>query len=84
MEYKLIKIDQENESILISVDDVEMWVDYRKNEEGFFEWEFNKFVFLRWKKSDMEIQEKQETILDKELEEFDFFMDGIFYDYLEN
>lgn len=85
MEYKLIKIDKENEAILISADGVQLWIDYFVGiEEGekFYTWEFNQYIFDIYNSKDIEAQETQKKI-NKDIENFNYFMDGIFYDYLE-
>lgn len=85
MEYKFIKIDKENEAILISADGVQLWIDYFVGiEEGekFYTWEFNQYIFDIYNSKDIEAQETQKKI-NKDIENFNYFMDGIFYDYLE-
>ena len=85
MEYKLINIDKENEAILISADGVQLWIDYFIGiEEGekFYTWEFNKYIFDIYNSKDIEAQETQKKI-NKDIENFNYFMDDIFYDYLE-
>ena len=85
MEYKFIKIDKENEAILISADGVQLWIDYFIGiEEGekFYTWEFNQYIFDIYNSKDIEAQETQKKI-NKDIENFNYFMDGIFYDYLE-
>lgn len=85
MDYELIKIDKENEAILISADGVQLWIDYFIGiEEGekFYTWEFNQYIFDIYNSKDIEVQETQKKI-NKDIENFNYFMDGIFYDYLE-
>lgn len=85
MEYKFTKIDKENEAILISADGVQLWIDYFIGiEEGekFYTWEFNQYIFDIYNSKDIEAQETQKKI-NKDIENFNYFMDGIFYDYLE-
>ena len=86
MEYKFIKIDKEKESVLISADGVQLWVDYFKQvEDGekYYTWEFNQYIFYIYNSKDIEAQEAQKKIYE-DVENFDYFMDEIFYDYLEN
>ena len=86
MEYKLIKIDKKNKAVLITADNVELWVDYFIGiEEGekYYTWEFNQYIFNIYNSKDIEAQETQKKI-NKDIENFNYFMDEIFYDYLEN
>lgn len=85
MKYKFIKIDKENEAILISADGVQLWIDYFigiDEGEKFYTWEFNQYIFNIYNSKDIEAQETQKKI-NKDIENFNCFMDGIFYDYLE-
>ena len=86
MEYKFIKIDKKHNSILISADNVQLWVDYFEQvEEGekYYTWEFNQYIFDIYNSKDIKAQETQKKIYE-DVENFDCFMDGIFYDFLEN
>ena len=79
MEYKLNKIDEENQAILISVDGFGIWIDYREDEEGFFEWNFNKYIFYEWIESDVKTRELQNKIY-KDIDNFTYFLDEILSD----
>lgn len=86
MEYKFIKIDEENESVLISADGVQLWVDYFieiEDNEKYYTWDFNQYIFNLCNSKDLEAQETQNKIYE-DVENFDCFMNGIFYNYLEN
>ena len=86
MEYKFIKIDKKHNSVLISADGVQLWVDYFEQiEDGetYYTWEFNQYIFNLCNSKDIEAQETQKKIYE-DVENFDCFMDNIFYDYLEN
>ena len=86
MEYKFIKIDKENEAVLISADGVQLWIDYFieiEDGEKYYTWDFNQYIFNIYNSKDIEAQETQKKIYE-DVENFDYFMDEIFYDYLEN
>lgn len=86
MKYEFIKIDKENNAILISADGVQLWLDYFveiEDGENFYTWEFNQYIFNIYNSKDIEAQETQKKIYE-DVENFDFFMDEIFYDYLEH
>lgn len=86
MEYKFIKIDKENEAVLISANGVRLWIDYFveiEDGEKIYTWQFNQYIFNIYNSKDIEAQETQKEIYE-DVENFDCFMDGIFYDYLEN
>lgn len=86
MEYKLIEIDKENEAILISADGVRLWIDYFVETEGdekYYTWDFNQYIFNIYNSKDIEVQETQNKIYE-DVENFDYFMDEIFCNYLEN
>lgn len=86
MEYKFIKIDKENESVLISADGVQLWVDYfieTESDEKYYTWDFNQYIFDICNSKDMEVQETQKKIYE-DVENFDCFISEIFHDYLEN
>ena len=46
MKYELVKIDKENNAILVSADGVKLWVDYFYDGEFGFVWDFNQYIFL--------------------------------------
>ena len=86
MEYKFIKIDKENEAVLISANGVQLWVDYFEQvEDGekYYTWQFNQYIFNIYNSKDIEAQETQKKIYE-DIENFDFFIDNVLYDYLEN
>ena len=83
MEYKLIKIDKKNKAVLISANGVQLWIDYFFDGELGYTWEFNQYIFNIYNSKDIEAQETQKKIYE-DVENFDCFMDEIFYDYLEN
>lgn len=86
MKYEFIKIDKENNAILISADGVQLWLDYFveiEDGENFYTWEFNQYIFNIYNSKDIEAQETQKKIYE-DVENFDFFIDEIFYDYLEH
>lgn len=86
MQYKFIKIDKENKAILISANGVQLWVDYFEqieNGETYYTWDFNQYIFDIYNSKDIEAQETQRKIYE-DVENFDCFMDEIFYNYLEN
>ena len=86
MEYKFIKIDKENEAVLISANGVQLWVDYFieiEDGENFYTWDFNQYIFNLYNSKDIEARETQKKIYE-DVEAFDCFMDNVFYDYLEN
>lgn len=86
MEYKLIKVDKENNAVLITADNVQLWIDYFEQvEEGekYYTWEFNQYIFNIYNSKDIEVQETQKKIYE-DIENFDCFMDEIFHNYLGN
>lgn len=86
MDYELIKIDKLKHSLLVKADGVELWVDYyctKEGSENFYNWEFNQYIYCLDNSKDIEIKETQEKIY-KDIENFNYFMDEIFYNYLEN
>ena len=86
MEYKFIKIDKENESILISANGIQLWVDYFveiEDGEKIYTWDFNQYIFNIYNSKDIEAQDTQKKIYE-DVENFDCFIDGIFCDCLEN
>ena len=59
MKYKFIKIDKENEAILISADGVQLWIDYFigiDEGEKFYTWEFNQYIFFDYSIQDQKIK----------------------------
>ena len=76
MEYKLNKIDEENQAILISVDGFGIWLDYWENEEGFTEWDFNQYIFHEWIEKDVKTREAQKKIYN-DMDNFSYFIDDI-------
>lgn len=86
MKYEFVKIDKENKAVLISADGVQLWVDYFEQIEAgetYYTWEFNQYIFYIYNSKDIEAQETQKKIYE-DVENFDCFMDEIFYNYLEN
>lgn len=84
MKYELVKIDKENNAILISADGVKLWVNYiEKTDDGekYYIWDFNQYIFVIGNSKDDEIKAIQKRI-DDDIENFDCFMDDIFYTYL--
>ena len=87
MNYKLVEINKENQAILVDVDGWSIWIDYwKENEEEGYLWDFNQYIFYNWKgymltrdKKTMQAQEK----IKEDIENFDCFMDSIFYDYAD-
>ena len=84
MKYELVKIDKENNAILISADGVKLWINYIEktdDDEKYYIWDFNQYIFVIGNSKDDEIKAAQEKI-DNDIENFDCFMDDIFYTYL--
>ena len=84
MKYELIKIDKENNAILISADGVKLWINYieKTDDDGnYYIWDFNQYIFIIGNSNDDEIKATQKKI-DDDIENFDCFMDDIFYTYL--
>lgn len=82
MNYKLIEIDFDNQSVLVNADDVELWIDYREEESDdeyikSYSWDFNKYIFFLDNANDVKIQAMQNKIYD-DVENFDCFMDYVF------
>jgi hypothetical protein len=80
MKYELVKIDRKNNAILVSADGVQLWLDYfeqTENDEKYYTWEFNQYIFNIYNSKDIEAQETQNKIYE-DVENFDYFMDEIF------
>lgn len=86
MEYKFIKEYRENIknegewiSLLVSADGVELWIDCHKNSDGYWDWDFNQYIFHDDNEQDQLVKAIQNKIY-QDVEEFDCFVDSILYE----
>lgn len=85
MEYKFIKEHRENIkdegewiSLLVSADGVQLWIDCHKDDDDYWSWSFNQYIFFDDNEQDQLVKATQEKILENQdnLEDFDMFIDS--------